>query len=359
MVNDGHRPPERDACLAIDPRGFHLRPPPLPHLLGAPITPEDQLFETIHMGAAVVDNDRWRLVIDGLVSRPLTFTLSELQGLPAVTVEAFHECYGSPLTPPEKALWRVGNVRWTGVRLRDLLAAAGLQPSARFVWSEGLDHGTFAGVTADRYQKDVPLEKALAPEVLVAFAINGEPLRKERGGPVRLVVPGWYGTNMTKWLCRLSVQDRRAPGPFTARWYNEPDPADPSGKAQRPVWQVETNSLIVTPAPDSVVAAGSCLVSGWAWSDAGVTDVEVSGDAGLHWRAAHVEPRHDFGWQRFSATLDLPVGRHTVVARARSGTGPFQPAAGRRNHVHEVAVFATAGGARPVTGPRLPGPRSP
>lgn len=344
MDQDPH-PSERDACVAIDPPGFHLRPPPLPHLLGSPITPEDQLFETIHMGAAVVDIDRWRLVVDGLVDKPLSFTFSELQRLPTVTLEAFHECYGSPLTPPVKALWRVGNVRWTGVRLRDLLADAGLQSSARFVWSEGLDHGSFAGVTADRYQKDLPLEKALAPEVLVAFAINGEPLRKERGGPVRLVVPGWYGTNMTKWLCRLSVQDRRAPGPFTARWYNEADPADPSGKTQRPVWQVETNSLIVTPTPGSVVAAGPCVVSGWAWSDGGVTDVEVSGDAGLHWHAAQVEPRRDFGWQRFSATLHLPVGRQTLVARARSGAGPFQPAAGRRNHVHEVAVLATAGGA--------------
>lgn len=342
-MDQHHRPSERDACTAIDPPGFHLRPPPPPHLLGDPITTEDQLFETIHMGAAVVDVDRWRLVVDGLVDKPLSFTLDELQRLPAVTLEAFHECYGSPLAPQVKALWRVGNVRWTGVPLRELLAAAGVQSSARFVWSEGLDHGSFAGITADRYQKDLPLEKALAPEVLVAFAINGEPLRKERGGPVRLVVPGWYGTNMTKWLCRLSLQDQRAPGPFTTRWYNEPDPADPSGVTLRPVWQVETNSLIVTPAPDSVVAAGRCLVSGWAWSDGGVTEVEVSGDAGAHWQSAHVDPRHEFAWQRFSATLQLAPGRHTLVARARSGTGPFQPATGRRNHVHAVPVLATGG----------------
>jgi len=344
-VENERLPSEREACLAIDPPGFHLRPPPPPHHLGSRITPEDLLFETIHMGAAVVDIDRWRLVLDGLVDRPRSFTFGELQRLPAVTIEAFHECYGSPLTPPVKALWRVGNVRWTGVQLGELLAAAGIQSSARFVWSEGLDHGDFAGVTADRYQKDLPLSKALAPEVLVAFAINGEPLRKERGGPVRLVVPGWYGTNMTKWLCRLSVQDRRAPGPFATRWYNESDPGDSSGMARRPVWPVETNSMIVAPAPDSVVAAGPCLVSGWAWSDGGVTDVEVSGDAGANWQAARVEPRRDFGWQRFSASIHVPVGRHTLVARARSGAGPYQPATGRRNHVHEVPVLAIAGGA--------------
>lgn len=335
-----HRPSERDACVAIDPVGFHLRPPPAPHLLGASITPDDSLFETIHMGAAVVDVDRWRLIVDGLVQRPLSFTFTDLQRFPAVTLEAFHECYGSPLTPPVKALRRIGNVRWTGVPLREFLAAAGVNPAARFVWSEGLDHGTFAGVAADRYQKDLPLQKALSPEVLVAFALNGQPLRKERGGPVRLVVPGWYGTNMTKWLCRLTIQDRRAPGPYTTRWYNEPDPADPSGTNMRPVWQVETNSIIVSPAANDIVSANGCQITGWAWSDNGVSEVQVSGDGGICWDAAQVEPRRDFGWQRFSATLCLRPGKQILVARARSDTGAFQPLSGRRNQAHEVPVVA-------------------
>jgi DMSO/TMAO reductase YedYZ molybdopterin-dependent catalytic subunit len=337
-MDDEHRP-ERNACVAIDPVGFHLRPPPAPHLLGAPITPDECLFETIHMGAAVVDIGQWRLVVDGLVDSPLQLAFDDLQRFPAVTLEAFHECYGSPLTPPVKALWRVGNVRWTGIRLCDVLAAAGVRPAGRFVWSEGLDHGAFAGVQADRYQKDLPLEKALAPEVLLAFAMNGAPLRKERGGPVRLVVPGWYGTNMTKWLCRLSVQDRRAPSPYTTRWYNEPDPADPTGKTTRPVWPVEANSLIVWPAPDDVLPSGGCMVHGWAWGDQAVSEVQVSGDGGKRWETAAVESRRDFGWQRFSVTLRLSAGRQILVARARCGSGPFQPITGRRNHAHHVSIM--------------------
>jgi DMSO/TMAO reductase YedYZ molybdopterin-dependent catalytic subunit len=117
MSCGNHNGTERDACLlAIDPVGFHLRPQPPPHELGNFITLDAQLFETIHMGAAVVDAERWRLVIDGLVQTPLTFSLADLRCLPQSTITAFHECYGSPLAPPVKALWRVGNVVWTGVR---------------------------------------------------------------------------------------------------------------------------------------------------------------------------------------------------------------------------------------------------
>lgn len=136
---------ERNTCLAIDPVGFHLRPPPPPHELGNFITPDAQLFETIHMGAAVVGTERWRLVIDGLVPKPVTLSLADLRRLPHVTMTAFHECYGSALALPFKALWRIGNVAWTGVRLQTLLALAEPLPTAQFVWSEGLDSGSFGG----------------------------------------------------------------------------------------------------------------------------------------------------------------------------------------------------------------------
>ncbi|KAH8755079.1 Oxidoreductase, molybdopterin-binding domain-containing protein [Diaporthe sp. PMI_573] len=196
---------EREACLAIDPVGFTIRHPPAPHHLSSFLTSEEQLFQTIHMGAAVVDHERWLLIIDGLVQHPFALTLGQLRSLPTSSITSFHECYGSPLKPPTEAVWRVGNVTWTGVRLFHILEIARLMETAQFVWSEGLDHGTFAGVTSDRYQKDLPLSKALGSEVLVALEMNGQPLGKERGGPVRLVVPGWFGTNSTKWLCRLTL----------------------------------------------------------------------------------------------------------------------------------------------------------
>ena len=335
---------ERAACLAINPIGFHLRAPPPPHELDHFITPDAQLFETIHMGSAVVDASRWRLVIDGLVQTPLSLSLADLQHLPQTTVTAFHECYGSPLTPPVKALWRIGNVQWSGVRLQTLLGMARPLPEARFVWSEGLDRGSFGGQEMDRYQKDLPVEKALSPEVLVAYEINGEALRKERGGPVRLVVPGWFGTNSTKWVCRLSLQADRAPSPFTTVWYNERDPADDAG-GMRPVWMVEPNSMITSPAPGARVGGSEVEVRGWTRSAEGVKDVRISADGGKNWVIADVAQRTDFSWQQFKAMLELPVGKHPLMTRATSLSGLEQPLSGRRNHVHTVAIEVTNGDA--------------
>lgn len=337
------RPPkpgrERDACVKIDPEGFFIRHPPAPHQLEDFITSDDRLFQTIHMGAAVVDPERWLLVIDGMVQNPFALTMEQLLRLPRTTITAFHECYGSPLKPPTDAVWRIGNVHWTGVRLADILAMAEPRPEAEYVWSEGLDYGTFAGVTSDRYQKDLPIKKALGSEVLLAFEMNGHRLSKERGGPVRLVVPGWFGTNMTKWICRLSLQDKRAAGPYTTVFYNEIDPADPSGSRKRPVWEVEVNSIITSPAPDTVVYGPEVTIEGWAWCHEPVARVLVGSLLKEPWVDAVVTAREGFSWQRWRAVLTLAEGEHVLVARAASESGTEQPLGGRRNHVHRVRIW--------------------
>ncbi|KAF4446974.1 hypothetical protein F53441_9445 [Fusarium austroafricanum] len=329
---------ERQACSSINPEGFFFRPPPAPHHLSSYITHDDELFQTIHMGAAVVDPEKWLLVIDGLARQPFALTLEQLQAFPQTSVTAFHECYGSPLKPPVSNPWRIGNIVWTGVRLSTILALAQPWPEARFVWSEGLDHGKFFHYEADRYQKDLPLTKALKPEVLLAWKINGEPLSKERGGPVRLVVPGWFGTNSTKWLCRLSLQKERAPGPFAAILYNEIDPNDPEQIQMRPVWEIEVNSMITKPVDSAVVGAGPVEVQGWAWSHDGVKQVEISSGSGSSWIEATVANKEDQAWQKFTAEVKLEPGVWKLVARATSQNGQQQPLTGRRNHVHSVTV---------------------
>jgi DMSO/TMAO reductase YedYZ molybdopterin-dependent catalytic subunit len=203
-----------------------------------------------------------------------------------------------------------------------------------YVWTDGLDTGTFAGVQVDRYQKDLPLQIAFSREVLVAYEMNNAPLTKERGGPVRLVVPGWFATNSTKWLCRISIQRSRAKGPFTTKFYNE---IRPNGNGQMPVWRVGVNSMITSPAPGSVLPAGEVKVEGWSWSCDGVGRVEVREDDG-EWQDARVEKRVEYGWQGFEATLDLQPGRQAVVARAICSSGENQPLNGWRNHVHRVEV---------------------
>lgn len=167
------------------------------------------------------------------------------------------------MKPPTENLWRIGNVEWRGVRLNTVLSLTKPISEAKFVWPDGLDFGKFGGVKSDRHQKDLPFEKTMSPEVLLAYEMNGKPLSRKRGGPVRLVVPGWFATNSTKWLCRLSLQSQRAWGHFTTTFYNEKDPTDLKG-GMRPVWMVEPNSVIVSPESGGQVQGHRVEVSGWA-----------------------------------------------------------------------------------------------
>lgn len=328
---------EREAFVELNPRTFYIRHPPAPDKFDAFLTPDDSLFQTIHMGGAVVDLAKWRLVITGMVQRPFVLTLEQLKSLPSATVTSFHECYGSPLVPPTKALRRIGNVQWTGVCLRSLLDKAGVQSGASFVWSEGLDRGSFGGEDADRYQKDLPIDKAMESEVLVAYEMNGTPLSRNRGGPVRLIVPGWFGTNSTKWLSKLSVQDRRAPGIFTTKFYNEKYPPDDPTCEYKPIWKVQPNSMIVRPVPDTKVEGPSVTVEGWAWSADGVDRVDVSTDEGQTWHSSHLDSRTEYSWQKYQASLRLERGVHTVLAKATGNDGREQPLKIGRNHVHRVS----------------------
>lgn len=332
---------EREAFVELNPSTFFIRHPPPPHKLHDAITDDDLLFQTIHMGAAVVNESNWRLSITGMVARPFSLNLHQLKRLPSRNVTSFHECYGSPLVPPTKALRRIGNVTWTGVPLYLLLNHAVVDSNAKFIWSEGLDRGTFAKVDADRYQKDLPMSKAMAEEVLIAYEMNGCPLSKNRGGPVRLVVPGWFGTNATKWLCKIDVRDRRAPGPFTTVFYNEKSPSDEPGFEQKPVWKVQPNSMITRPVPDSILEGPIIEVEGRAWSEDGVQSVDVSVDEGRTWAAASVEARAEFSWQKFEAKLSLTAGDRTILARAKGADGRMQPPGEGRNHVHRVPITLT------------------
>lgn len=188
------------------------------------------------------------------------------------------------------------NIKWTGVRLKTIMDLAKPLPEAKFVWSEGLDFGKFSDAESDRYQKDLPIKKALSSEVLLAYEMNGEPLTRKRGRPVRLVVPGWFGTNSTKWLSRLSLQLQRASGYFTTTLYNEKDPTDSNG-GMRPVWMAEPNSMIVSPEPGCQVKGPEVEVWGWAWSCEGIKTVFVSaGDGGVTIEA-YLEPRIDCSWR--------------------------------------------------------------
>jgi sulfane dehydrogenase subunit SoxC len=319
----------------IEPAGFHIRFQQ-PHRLVDRITAEADLFLIAHLGIARVDAASWRLSVGGLVERPCQITFDDLKQLPKRAVESFHQCAGDPRNHRD-AKRLVGNVVWGGVDLAELLARAGIRPEARYLWAYGLDSGTYEGLGGSNFQKDMPLARLAEGGVLVAYEINGAPLPPERGFPVRLIIPGYYGTNDVKWLCRLELTEHRAKGPFTTTLYNDPDDEAPG--TTRPVWEAPPESAIVFPAPSAVLAMEPTTIWGWAWAARGVARVEVSTDDGASWAMAALEPRSQWSWQRFVFPWTPPGARDfTIRARAIDDAGTGQRATGARNAIHSIVV---------------------
>ncbi len=318
----------------MDPSSAFRRLVPVSRL-GRWVTGTEDVYVVAHMGIAWVDLERWRLQVDGLVERPFRLDYQELTSLPSHEVTAVLECFGNPLEP-DVPTRRVGNVVWQGARLADALARARVRPGADAVWLEGLDWGTFGGVRSDRYLKDLPLDRALEDDVLLAWGMNGEALTAEHGFPVRVFVPGYFGTNAVKWLSRVQVARGRPEGLYTTRLYNR----EADGlKAPVAVRELDVNSVLVVPSDGTALACGRHAICGWAWSAWDVTRVEVSTDRGMSWLDARLEPRRSgHTWQRF--TLDWPAevpGAYQIASRATDVRGRTQPVAGR-NSVHTVAV---------------------
>jgi len=315
----------------MDPSETYRRLVPVDRL-AAPVTASDDVYVIAHMGIARVDAGPWRLSVGGLVERPFELDYETLTSLPAREVTAVIECFGNPVEP-EVATRRVGNVVWRGVPLAELLHRAGVRSEARLLCAEGLDSGRFAGVDSDRYIKDVPLDRALEPDVLVAWAMNGEPLGAEHGFPARLFVPGYFGTNHVKWLSRITLATERPESVFTTRLYNRRVDGD-----VRPVRELDVHAVIVAPTDRATLSPGVHTIRGWAWSHPPVRAVEVSTDGGATWHPTHVGPRgQDHRWQAFTYAWDATPGRHSVCARATDEHGRVQPTAGR-NRVHAIDV---------------------
>jgi DMSO/TMAO reductase YedYZ molybdopterin-dependent catalytic subunit len=324
----------------LDPAAAYGRHPLRPHQLTDRVTRTEDTIVLCHLGVPRIDPDNWSLSIDGLVRRATRLALDELMQWPRVKITGIHQCCGSPLKPEEPTR-RICNVVWGGVRLSELIAEAIPEPAAQFLWASGADYGVFEGVVCDAFVKDVPLDR-VAADALIAFEMNGAPLRPENGYPARLVVPGFYGTNSVKWVTRLTLADTRATGPFTTRWYNDPirdEAGEPTG-ATRPVWAIAPESVIVSPAPESTFSIGDEVeVWGWAWADGGVCAVDVSADNGSGWTRASTEPPAGRAWQRFAAIWRPERrGAHELCARAQMADGSHQPASGARNAIHRVPV---------------------
>lgn len=310
-----------------------------PEKLTQRVTPVDDLLELSSMGVPDISAQDWTLQITGLVDRPMSMSFEELKRFPKRPVEAVFVCSGDP-RKPTVPLRRVANVKWGGVDLAELLRRAGVRHEATHLWSYGLDHGEFFGFPQHHYVKDMPLSRLKEGNVLVAYELNDQQLRQKNGFPARLVIPGFYGTNCVKWLCRLELRERRASDFMTTRLYNEPDfNADPSGETTKPVWAVAPESIVVSPKPESTIVRKPTEIWGWAWSNCAVRSVQVSTDGGGSWTESFLEPAHGLCWQRYSHVWLPPrAGPFNVCCRATDTSGRTQPADAARNAVYSMCV---------------------
>lgn len=306
------------------------------HDLESFITPENQLFVLSHMGIPNIDINQWRLKISGLVEQTIELSYEKLLSLEYRELTVFHQCSGNPLQPKVPAR-TISNVIWGGVSFRAILNQLQVKSLARYVWFIGSDHGVYEGVSSDSYIKDIPIEKALEKDVLLAYKLNGKPLSIERGFPLRLVVPGYYGTNSVKWLSDIYVTDKRSPGTFTTTFYN--DRVGEDAATLKPVWEVAPESVIVHPHQNQVLNLQPQTLWGWAWASSGIWSVDVSTDGGITWQSAEVEARLQYAWQRFTFQWTPPTpGKYNLMSRATDCNKAIQPIQEERNAVYAVAI---------------------
>jgi len=304
-------------------------------LLTEYVTPNELFFVRSHWIPRAPDPKKWKLTIDGEVARSGEITLSELKKLPQAETTCVLQCAGNGrglYSPPLPGVqWRygaVGNARWTGVRVRDVLEHAGVKPSAKHLHVFGSDDPPGK---VPPFHRSIDLEKVLADGIL-AFAMNGEPLPVAHGAPLRLIVPGWAGDHWMKWIVRLSPQAEAQKGFYMETAYRYPLTPGAPGVAFKPEEMTPVTELFVksniTTAPAKARVKHASDIRGFAFSGApDIAKVEISDDDGATWQQASLDPRHDpYAWRLWSHHwTPLRAGTVRLCARATDSRGNVQP----------------------------------
>ncbi len=344
-MQNGERPlaafPQKRPLIVLTPRPPQLETPMAVFDQGV-LTPNDAFFVRWHLAniPQSVDAAAHRIAVTGAVKSPLSLSLDDLAKMPTVEVTAVNQCSGNsrglfaPRVPGGQ--WShgaMGNARWTGVRLRDILDRAGLAANAKQVQFNGLETPVLPA-TPD-FKKSLDLDVARGDDVIVAYLMNGEPMPLLNGYPVRLIVPGWYATYWVKMLSDITVLDHVDDNFWMKTAYRIPDTPHASvvpgttGFPTVPINKMNVRSFATNLSDGASLRAGAVALRGIAFDGgSGIKRVEISADGGTTWREAALE--RDFGkysFRRWSARWDARPGSYTLAVRATANDGSVQTSA--------------------------------
>ena len=299
--------------------------------IDGPFTPKDQFYAIQHFDQPLVEAAGYRLTVSGMVDRPMQLTLDELRGMDSVEVDAGYECSGNS---PRIIQGLASNGRWTGVPLRAVLNRVGMQEAARELVFFGADSGPESVDFRGRaYEVEQPFARSLSvsdgltTEPLLAYALNGEPMTRAQGAPLRLVVPGFYGVCNVKWLMQIRAQAERFVGKWQARWYRTLWAEEIGGQTiwhETEITRQRVKSVVarVTRAGNTHNVLGFVLHNGTP-----LRSVEVRVDDGP-WQQATMDASTPgrYSWKLFRyAWNGATPGEHTIVSRATDVNGYVQP----------------------------------
>jgi DMSO/TMAO reductase YedYZ molybdopterin-dependent catalytic subunit len=330
----------KDGLALLNDRPVNAETPA--HLLDDAITPVERHF--IRNNGLLPDDmtaEGWTLVVDGLVDSPLELTIQDLRDRFEVITRALHiECGGNgraAFDPPARGnQWTTGAIacsEWTGVRLRDVLEAAGVQDGAVYTGHHGADIHLSGDPEKQSLSRGLPIEKALDDTVLIAFEMNGGPIHPMNGAPLRLVVPGWPGSCSQKWLTRVEVRDQVHDGAkMGGQSYRVPAyPVAPGTEVpdeDMVIMEAMPVKSLITHPENGAETGLETEVRGHAWvGDTTVERLEISTDFGATWQEAELDaPVNPGAWQNWRATVGFPqAGYYEVWARATDAEGRMQP----------------------------------
>jgi len=314
--------PEDYSAPPVTPGGIHFLDT---RHIDSFYTSNDDFYIIQHYNQPEIADDDYRLRITGMVDQPLKFTLAELKRMDKFEVDAGFECGGNRR---EMFHGLIGNAKWGGVRLRDLLGNAGVQDAGIEVVFYGSDKGTenIRNVDVEQaFGRSMHIDDAQRADVMVAYEMNGVPLPYYHGAPVRLIVPGWYGIANVKWLEHIHVQDRRYMGRFMARDYVTLSKIDVGGVErwdESSVTRIQLKSTIVRVTRGN----GSHRITGFVLNDGTpLESIEIKIDDGP-WRSAQIDPEStQYSWKLFNFDWrDATPGEHSLVSRVTDVNGQVQ-----------------------------------